>query len=95
MRSQFLLFITITLAGLTAMAQESSLFRQPPTFPHQRMELSDASMIYYQLPPPRQIAKHDLVTVRVDKKAVMSAEGEMQRRKNGVYDAVLADWIAL
>ncbi len=82
-------------ASTVAVAQESSLFRQPPATPQQRLELSDASMFYYQLPPPRQIVKHDLVTIRVDKKAVMSAEGEMQRRKNGVYDAVLADWIAL
>jgi flagellar L-ring protein precursor FlgH len=31
----------------------------------------------------------------VDKKAVMSSEGEVQRRKTGLYDALLADWIAL
>lgn len=61
----------------------------------QDLRLSDASMIYHQLPPPRQIVKHDLVTVRVDKKAVMTSEGEVQRRKTGLYDAVLADWVAL
>jgi flagellar L-ring protein precursor FlgH len=84
------------LFATTLPAQESSLFRTPsPGYSDSGVPLAAASMIYHQLPPPRRIGKHDLITIRVDKKAVMSAEGEMQRRKNGLYDAVLADWVVL
>jgi flagellar L-ring protein precursor FlgH len=99
------LFALITaLAASSAFAQESSLFRQPFSGDYGgefgsgfggEVRLPEASMIYHQLPPPRKIGEHDLITVRVDKKAVMAAEGEVQTRKTGLYDALLADWIAL
>lgn len=86
----------VMAVGVAADAQESSLFRQPPIGsiqPHP--QLAEASMLYHQLPPPRRIDKRDLVTIRVDKKAMMTSEGEVQRRKTGLYDAVLADWLVL
>jgi flagellar L-ring protein precursor FlgH len=79
-----------------ALAQESSLFRQPfNSGMGDEIRLPEASMIYHQLPPPRKIGERDLITIRVDKRAVMSSEGEVQSRKTGLYDALLADWIAL
>jgi flagellar L-ring protein precursor FlgH len=91
-------FPLLAVLGVAAAAigQESSIFRDPPAPAFGgEVQLPEASMIYHQLPPPRKIGKHDLITIRVDKKAVMSSEGEVQRRKTGLYDAVLADWIAL
>jgi flagellar L-ring protein FlgH len=89
--------LLLCLLVTAAQAQESSIFRRPPpqTQYQQELRLSDSSMIYHQLPPPRQIVKHDLVTIRVDKKAFTASEGEIQRRKTGLYDALLADWVAL
>jgi flagellar L-ring protein FlgH len=96
MKTPFALFAALVAAAAAAPGQESSLFRQPGAAGYgDEVRLPEASMIYHQLPPPRQIGKHDLVTIRVDKKAVMSAEGEMQRRKTSLYDALLADWLAL
>ncbi len=45
--------------------------------------------------PPKEIQKHDVVSVRVDVLARMAADGELRRRKDARYDARLKDWITL
>ena len=62
-----------------------------PTRP--QMNLAAASWIHMPTPPPREIQKHDIISVRVDILARMASEGELRRRKNGLYDARLNDWI--
>ncbi|MBM4091372.1 MAG: flagellar basal body L-ring protein FlgH [Planctomycetes bacterium] len=57
------------------------------------MTLRNGSLMYIPASPPREIQKHDIVSVRVDILARMQADGEMQRRKNALYDANLKDWI--
>ncbi|GIW98954.1 MAG: hypothetical protein KatS3mg111_2287 [Pirellulaceae bacterium] len=51
---------------------------------------------YYQPPPRKRVLRiHDVVQIRVDESARMSADGVASTRKNAIYDAVLEDWIAL
>ncbi|MHB8969673.1 MAG: flagellar basal body L-ring protein FlgH [Pirellulaceae bacterium] len=58
-----------------------------------RVNLEDSSWIHVPTPPPREIQKHDIVSVRVDLLARMSSEGELRRRKGANYDATLKDWV--
>ncbi|MHB8951731.1 MAG: flagellar basal body L-ring protein FlgH [Pirellulaceae bacterium] len=58
-----------------------------------RVGLGDASWIHMPTPPPREVQKHDIISVRVDMLSRMASEGELRRRKNSLYDARLNDWI--
>ncbi len=81
-----------------AVAQNSSLFKMTqPVAGGPGLTLENSSLIYNTLPAPvgREIRVHDLVTIRVDQKADLTSEGNIQRRKNALYDAKLADWILL
>ncbi len=92
------------IVASTAQAQNSSLFsmeaqraQNPPASraaaDSPQMNLAAASWIHMPTPPPREIQKHDIISVRVDILARMASEGELRRRKNGLYDARLNDWI--
>jgi flagellar L-ring protein precursor FlgH len=51
---------------------------------------------YYQEPiVPRKLKLHDIVTVVVKENSAYLSEGSVDRRKNGLYDAVLKDWVKL
>lgn len=75
--------------GMQAQAMQQQGMQQ------QGMTLRDTSWTYVAVPPPREIQKHDIVSVRVDVLARMSADGELRRRKDARYDARLKDWIIL
>jgi flagellar L-ring protein FlgH len=92
--------------GMTASApaQNSSLHWRhateasrdvPDTYPAEELPLTlrDVSWTHAPLPPPREIKKHDIISVRVDVLARMQADGELRRRKNARYDARLNDWV--
>ena len=95
--------ILMLLVASSARAQDSSLYArevaQPirpkgaPAVVDPQLKLGDASWIYTPTPPPREIQKHDIVSVRVDILSRMQSDGELRRRKNGLYDARLNDWL--
>ena len=77
-------------------AQTSSLYRRDlPVGNGGPMTLEQGSWFYRKLPPPHEIRDHDVVSIRVDEKSQTFSEGEVQRRKNALYDAVLKDWVHL
>jgi len=57
--------------------------------------LPNASWTYSPAPPLRSFRVQDIVTIRVDEIARMQANGLMDSRRNGLYNAVLEEWIAL
>lgn len=61
----------------------------------QPLTLHDASWTFSPPPPPQEIRLHDIVSIRVDELARMQSEGDVQQRKNTLYDAILKDWIML
>lgn len=105
--TQALLLVAAWCAAVTAApGQDSSLYSREnargekfPTAPARRdssdLTLGELSWIYVPTPPPREIQKHDIVSVRVDMLARMQSDGELRRRKNGQYDGRLNDWITL
>src|SRR5436190_22594530 len=49
----------------------------------------------YPLPPQKEVRVRDIITIRVDVSQRLTSEGQVQRRKQGKWDAVLDDWIFL
>ena len=80
-----------------AQAQDGSLFLRPAQTPN-GLTLENSSFMYQQLPPesiPRQLQKHDIITVVVDVRSRFLSEGNGQARKTQNLTAVLADWIKI
>ncbi|HUE72367.1 MAG TPA: flagellar basal body L-ring protein FlgH [Pirellulaceae bacterium] len=52
---------------------------------------------WYEIPlaPPREVKVNDIITIRVDMGSRVISEGEVQRRKQSRYDAILNDWLVL
>lgn len=86
---------TVLIIGVsTAQAQTSSLWQaDKPVKDTGPLTIQGTSPTYIEPKPPHQIKIHDIVSVRVDVLSRMTAEGELQRRKNARYDARLKDWI--
>ncbi len=81
----------------TAKAQDASLFHNVPAA-SQGLTLENSSFVYRKLPPearPRELQKHDIITVLVDFRSRFLSEGDAQNRKTSNISAVLADWIQL
>lgn len=47
------------------------------------------------VPPPKEVKKGDLIKIRVDLGAKVASDGQVQRRKNTQFDALLNDWVLL
>ena len=94
-RCLFSLVLLWAANGNVALAQTSSLYHRQQASPSDRKPttLEEGSWTYIPIPPPQPIQLHDIIVVRVDELARMQAEGEMERRKNASYDAVIKDWI--
>ena len=88
--------LSLVLANL-ASAQDGSLFLQPVQA-RNGLTLENSSFMYQQMPPesrPRQLMKHDIITVVVDVRSRFLSEGDGQARKTQNLTAVLAQWIKL
>jgi len=88
--------VALSIAGL-ANAQDASLFLRAPQN-SQGLSLENSSFLYRQLPPearPRELQKHDIITVLVDFRSRFLSEGDAQNRKRSNLTAVLADWIKI
>jgi flagellar L-ring protein precursor FlgH len=91
------LFASAIYSGnLPLLAQNSSLFQQPSSIgSNQMLDLEKASWTYVPQTPSRVLKKHDIISIRVDELARSLALGTSSSRKNGVYDAVLKNWVVL
>ena len=79
-------------------AQDSSLLHSAPQSQaeQQGMTLQNGSFIYRELPAnlrPRELLKHDIITVIVDYRTRMLSEGDAENRKTNTLNAVLSSWI--
>ncbi len=86
----------VLLSSGAAWGQNNSLFRRVEVervAPMNRLE--NTSWIHIPPPPPRQIEVEDIIYIRVNEIQRMSSDGEINRRKNALYDAILSDWIVL
>ena len=61
----------------------------------QSPQLAAASWTYAPPTAPRVLRLHDVVSIRVDEIARMTAEGRASQRKNALYDAILKGWIEM
>jgi len=89
-------FIAISTTGL-ANAQDASLFLRAPQTPT-GLSLENSSFLYRELPPearPRELRRHEIITVLVDFRSRFLSEADAQSRKTSKLTAVLADWIKL
>jgi flagellar L-ring protein precursor FlgH len=59
------------------------------------MTLTDVSWTYQKADENRAVKLHDLVTVLVDDKSIMSSDHELDRKKTGYGDLQLPNWILL
>jgi flagellar L-ring protein FlgH len=93
-------FVASLAAPGALRAQNNSLFpnpreaatREAMTAFTAASQLESGSWTYVPQPLPRQFRIGDFVKIRVNEISRMTADSEMQRRRNASYDAVLADW---
>jgi flagellar L-ring protein precursor FlgH len=83
------------LTGTARISAQDPRFMQREEVPSRAPTLSlpQASWTYRPPPQPTPLQLHDIVIVRVDELARMTSEGEMERRKNALFDAALKDWV--
>lgn len=80
-----------------ACAQSSSLYQQdvPVDAKTGPLSLQNGSWTYIPPPPVQEIRLNDLIYVRVTVGSEVLSEGDAEVRKNGLYDAILRDWVIL
>jgi flagellar L-ring protein precursor FlgH len=91
---------TLLLAGLTctlfgaveARAQSSSMFRQAGF--EQPLDIRN-SWTYIDIPEPRELGQHDLVTIIVSEQAQTTSESTFNRRKDANLKAELKEFIRI
>lgn len=90
------LFVVGLVFAANVRAQNSSLFhRDLPVEQLPPPLLDKSSWTFIPVPPPPQIRVQDIVTIRVEELARQNSSGKLERRKQGLYDTVLKDWIQL
>ncbi|UUO05828.1 flagellar basal body L-ring protein FlgH [Blastopirellula sp. J2-11] len=96
------LMLTIATTSLAAAQGPTSSLAQRslpgnPSVPGEQVDGAnrDLSWYYRELPPPRKIQIKDIVHIRVDEAAEMESEGNLNRRKQANFNALLANWVHL
>ena len=90
--------VVLLLAGgsSAAFAQRTSLFHQDlPSQGRRVLTLTNSSYIFQPAPQPKELQKHDIITVLVDEKSQVISEDEFERKKIASIKAVLTDWVSL
>jgi flagellar L-ring protein precursor FlgH len=89
------LLVASLAAGVVAQ-QPRGVVRPVVVGPANGLLTLDVASPYYTDPPPaKKIKLHDIITVVVKEQSTYLSEGNIDRRKNGVYDAVIKDWVNL
>lgn len=71
-------------------------YNNPPAgYGDQLGSLQNASWTYAPPATARVLEIHDIISIRVDDAAQTTAQGNASSRKNGIYDFLLRDWIAI
>jgi flagellar L-ring protein precursor FlgH len=87
-------FLCLATAAVPVFGQDNSLlgrFNQQPM----ASQLEAMSWTHLPTPQPRKVVKWDIVMVTVNEMSQVTSEGEVQRRRNSLYDAVLNDWVVM
>jgi len=85
--------LLLALTAAEAWAQSGSLYAQPGR--QRPWRAKDASFIFQEFEPPKEVQLHDIVKVVVDEKTQVLSEGEINRKKNADGSMTLSDWIGL
>jgi len=88
-----LVSILVLSAVPQAAGQSSSLFGAPAD--RAPLTLDEASWLYINVEPPREVRLHDIITIIVDETSQVISEGDVQRRKQANLNAALLDWLRL
>ncbi|MEM9368350.1 MAG: flagellar basal body L-ring protein FlgH [Planctomycetota bacterium] len=59
------------------------------------MDLQAVSWTFEPAPPLRAFKMHDIITIRVDEIARVTAEGESEKRRLSLFQATLDEWIKI
>jgi flagellar L-ring protein precursor FlgH len=90
-----LIAVSITAAGAIGQQPRGPVRPVVAGPPGGLLTLEVASPYYTDPPPLKKIKLHDIITVVVKEQSTYLSEGNVDRRKNGVYDAVIKDWVNL
>lgn len=87
--------VSLAMTSVTR-AQNNSLYQAVDMRGQTRpLTMAQGSLIRQVPLAPRQIAKHDIFTVRIEELSRFSSEGEMQRRRTMSILSVMQDWVRL
>lgn len=85
----------LALLAAPSLAQDNSLLGRFGGAHPMASQMEAMSWTHVPPPQPRKIAKYDIILVTVNELQQVTSEGEVQRRRNSLYDAVLNDWVVL
>ena len=82
----------LLLAGQSLWAQSSSMLRPKPGADGKPLTVSQTSWLTVELPKPRRIAKHDILTVLIEERTMVSMQDSFDRESSKTTKAKLEDW---
>jgi len=86
----------LSLLGGAALAQNSSLFHQDlPNDDSPGLKVSTTSWLFQRVDPPAQVKLHDIIRIIVKEGSSLNSQGQVDRRKTGVFNAQLKNWVLL